>query len=52
MAKQEPLVDVIRLLCLQNLVDKGIKGKDFDKLRLELVHAYGYDIIFMLDNLG
>jgi hypothetical protein len=51
MAKQEPLMEVVRLMCLQSLVDKGIKGKVFDQMRTELVHAYGYEIIFLLDNL-
>jgi hypothetical protein len=55
MARQQPLLDVVRLLCLQSLVvdkEKGfIKPKVFDELRHKLVHTYGYEMIFLLDNL-
>lgn len=34
-----PLHKVLRLLCLQSLVDKGIKGKVFDEIRKEIIHV-------------
>ncbi|KAL4508086.1 hypothetical protein ABPG72_021459 [Tetrahymena utriculariae] len=37
-----PLEKALRLLCLQSLVDKGIKPKQFDDVRKEIVHEYGF----------
>ncbi|KAL4464744.1 hypothetical protein ABPG74_011305 [Tetrahymena malaccensis] len=37
-----PLEKALRLLCLQSLVDKGIKPKQFDDIRKEIVHEYGF----------
>jgi len=49
-AKGEPFVKVLRLLCLYSLTF-GIKPKKFDFLRREIVHTYGYERMFTLNNL-
>jgi len=50
-AKQEPWIRVLCLLCLQSLVGNGIKPTRYDMLRRDIVHAYGYEVVFTLDNL-
>jgi len=47
--QQEPLVKVLRLLCLVSLVNNGIKDLDFWKT--EILQSYGYEAIFTLNNL-
>lgn len=38
-AKQEPLLSVLRLACLHSLVHGGFKAKAFDQLRREIVQV-------------
>lgn len=49
--KQDPLVKVLRLLCLESLIMNGIKQKTLDHLRREIIQAYGYEFLFTLTNL-
>jgi len=42
---------VLCLLCLQSLVGNGIKPAQYDMIRRDIVHTYGYEVIFTLDNL-
>ncbi|KAF9172590.1 hypothetical protein BGX20_005287 [Mortierella sp. AD010] len=49
--KQVPLVQVLRLLCLYSLVNNGLKPKQFDFFRKEILEAYGYEHIQTLENL-
>jgi hypothetical protein len=51
MAVQQPLVKVLRLLCLQSLTNGGIKAKSFDHLRRELLQTWGFELLFTLNNL-
>jgi hypothetical protein len=51
MAVQQPLVKVLRLLCLQSLTNGGIKAKAFDHLRRELLQTWGFELLFTLNNL-
>ncbi|KAK7268246.1 hypothetical protein RIF29_20941 [Crotalaria pallida] len=49
--KQEPLVQVLRLLILFSVTNSGLQKKHFDYLRRELLHSYGFEHIAMLNNL-
>jgi hypothetical protein len=40
-----------RLLCLQSLCAGGIKSSRFDSLRRDVVQIYGYEYLFVLNNL-
>eukprot|EP00301_Raphidiophrys_heterophryoidea_P006293 c12553_g1_i2.p1 GENE.c12553_g1_i2~~c12553_g1_i2.p1 ORF type:complete len:267 (-),score=73.02 c12553_g1_i2:20-820(-) len=46
--KQEPLHKVLRLLCLASLMQSGLKTKQFDFFRREILHTYGYSTLFTL----
>jgi len=50
-ARGEPLVKVLRQLCLACILGGGYTQRDLDAIRQEIVHAYGYDTIFALDSL-
>ncbi|KAL0449411.1 UNVERIFIED_CONTAM: Vacuolar protein-sorting-associated protein 33 [Sesamum latifolium] len=49
--KQEPLVNVLRLLILFSVTNSGLPKKNFDYLRRELLHSYGFEHIVTLNNL-
>lgn len=49
--KQEPLVTVLRLLILFSLTNAGLPKKNFDYLRRELLHSYGFEHMATLNNL-
>jgi len=49
--KQEPLVKVLRLVCLYSLTNNGIREKTFNYLKRDIVHTYGYKYLYTLDNL-
>eukprot|EP00357_Protocruzia_adherens_P031928 CAMPEP_0114991808 /NCGR_PEP_ID=MMETSP0216-20121206/11580_1 /TAXON_ID=223996 /ORGANISM="Protocruzia adherens, Strain Boccale" /LENGTH=590 /DNA_ID=CAMNT_0002355181 /DNA_START=29 /DNA_END=1801 /DNA_ORIENTATION=- len=49
--KQEPIDKVMRLLCLECLIHKGLKQKQFDFFRREIIQTYGYEEVFLLSNL-
>jgi hypothetical protein len=40
-----------RLLCLQSLCSNGIKSSRYDALRRDIVQTYGYEYLFVLENL-
>jgi hypothetical protein len=50
-ASQYPPFRVLRLLCLQSLTGGGIKSSRYDNLRREVVQTYGYEFLFLLQNL-
>eukprot|EP01125_Pyxidicula_operculata_P001470 TRINITY_DN11349_c0_g1_i1.p1 TRINITY_DN11349_c0_g1~~TRINITY_DN11349_c0_g1_i1.p1 ORF type:complete len:649 (-),score=140.94 TRINITY_DN11349_c0_g1_i1:30-1976(-) len=50
--KQEPLVKVLRLMCLYSLTNNGIKDKNYNFLRREILQTYGFKYMFTLDNLS
>jgi hypothetical protein len=50
-ARQEPLVRVLRLMCLHSLASGGVKGTRFDAVRRDVLQMYGFDVLFTLDNL-
>ncbi|EPS70755.1 hypothetical protein M569_04003, partial [Genlisea aurea] len=49
--KQEPLADVLRLLILFSITNSGLPKKNFDYLRREILHSYGFEHIATLNNL-
>eukprot|EP01116_Phalansterium_solitarium_P008766 TRINITY_DN22737_c0_g1_i1.p1 TRINITY_DN22737_c0_g1~~TRINITY_DN22737_c0_g1_i1.p1 ORF type:complete len:656 (-),score=304.25 TRINITY_DN22737_c0_g1_i1:111-2078(-) len=49
--KKEPLLKVMRLLCLQSLTNGGFKPAQFDFFKRELIQTYGYELLFTLNNL-
>jgi len=50
-ACQYPPFRLLRLLCLQSLTAGGLKASKFDILRREIVQTYGYEFLFVLQNL-
>merc|ERR1719494_591352 len=48
---KEPLVKVLKLICLQCYANNGFKGKLFDYYRREIIHTYGFEQILTLTNL-
>jgi len=50
--RQEPLVKVLRLLCLYSLTVGGVKDKQYQHFANELIQTYGYQYLFTLDNLA
>ncbi|KAJ3328092.1 hypothetical protein HDU93_001673 [Gonapodya sp. JEL0774] len=50
--KQEPVEDVIRLLCLYNMAVGGVKGKGYDGWRREVVQTYGYHHLLTFHHLS
>ncbi|KAF8941229.1 hypothetical protein BGZ58_001033 [Dissophora ornata] len=49
--KQVPLVQVLRLLCLYSLVNNGLKPKQFEFFKKEILETYGFEHIQTLENL-
>ncbi|KAG0371871.1 MAG: Sec1-like protein [Linnemannia gamsii] len=49
--KQAPLVQVLRLLCLYSLVNSGLKPKQFEFFKREILETYGFEHIQTLENL-
>jgi hypothetical protein len=50
-ASQYPPFRVLRLLCLQSLTSGGIKASKYEPLKREVVQTYGYEYLFVLQNL-
>ncbi|XP_048421781.1 vacuolar protein-sorting-associated protein 33 homolog isoform X3 [Pyrus x bretschneideri] len=49
--KQEPHVNVLRVLILFSITNSGLPKKHFDYLRRELLHSYGFEHMVTLNNL-
>eukprot|EP01137_Pigoraptor_chileana_P014765 Opistho-2@69810 len=49
--RQEPLLKVLRLVCLMSLAANGLKPKTLDALRDEILQAYGFEYLPTLNNL-
>ncbi|KAK7871304.1 hypothetical protein R5R35_007577 [Gryllus longicercus] len=41
-AQQEPLLKILRLVCMQSVTNSGLKAKVLEHYRREIVHAYGF----------
>ncbi|KAJ4971557.1 hypothetical protein NE237_004656 [Protea cynaroides] len=49
--KQEPIINVLRLLVLFSITNSGLPKKNYDYLRRELLHSYGFEHMATLNNL-
>lgn len=49
--RKEPLFKVLRLVCLQSVVNGGLKPKIFDFYRREILQTYGFEHMLSLNNL-
>lgn len=50
-ARKEPLLKVLRLLCIQSLTNSGLKPKLLDYYKREIVQTYGYQHLPTILNL-
>ncbi|KAI5867055.1 vacuolar protein sorting 33A-like protein [Durotheca rogersii] len=50
-ARDVPLREILRLLCIYSCISGGIKSKDFDQLRRLVLEGYGYQHLLTLHNL-
>lgn len=48
---KEPLQKVLRLLCLSSLTTDGLKQREYDAIRRDIIQSYGYPALFALNNL-
>lgn len=51
MAKQAPLRNVLRLMCMQSIASSGLKPKVLDYYKRELVQVYGLQVLLTIGNL-
>lgn len=50
-ARDTPLPDVLRLLCIYSCISGGIKTKEFDQFRRLILQGYGHQHLLTLHNL-
>ncbi|KAI9812420.1 MAG: hypothetical protein M1827_004651 [Pycnora praestabilis] len=50
-SRQSPLTVVLRLLCLESCVSGGLRPKDLDTFKKQILHAYGFQHLLTLDAL-
>ncbi|XP_076622166.1 vacuolar protein sorting-associated protein 33A [Colletes latitarsis] len=50
-AQQQPLIKVLRLLCIQSLTNSGLKPKLLDYYKREIIQTYGYQHLPTILNL-
>lgn len=50
-AQQQPLLKVLRLLCIQSLTNSGLKSKLLDYYKREIIHTYGFQHLPTILNL-
>ncbi|KAI1213788.1 vacuolar protein sorting 33A-like protein [Annulohypoxylon truncatum] len=50
-ARDVPLREILRLLCIYSCISGGIKSKDFDQFRRLVLEGYGYQHLLTLHNL-
>ncbi|KAG5330460.1 VP33A protein, partial [Acromyrmex heyeri] len=50
-AQQQPLLKILRLLCIQSLTNSGLKPKLLDYYKREIIHTYGYQHLPTILNL-
>lgn len=51
MARDAPVSTILRLLCLESAVAGGLRPKDLDSFRRQILHAYGFQHLLTLDAL-
>ncbi|KAK5554549.1 Vacuolar protein-sorting-associated protein 33 [Exophiala xenobiotica] len=50
-ARDAPLSTILRLLCLESTISGGLRPKDLDSFRRQILHAYGFQHLITLDAL-
>jgi vacuolar protein sorting-associated protein 33A len=50
-ARDVPLPTVLRLLCLESCISGGIRPRDLENFKRQILHAYGYQHLLTLDAL-
>jgi vacuolar protein sorting-associated protein 33A len=50
-ARDAPLKTVLRLLCLESTLSNGIRQRDLDSFKKQILQAYGYQHLLTLSNL-
>ncbi|EXJ57131.1 lysine-specific histone demethylase 1 [Cladophialophora yegresii CBS 114405] len=50
-ARDAPLSTILRLLCLESTVAGGLRPKDLESFRRQILHAYGFQHLLTLDRL-
>jgi vacuolar protein sorting-associated protein 33A len=50
-ARDTPLPTILRLLCLESTVAGGMKPRDLESFKRQVLHAYGYQHLLTLNNL-
>lgn len=50
-ARGTPLPNILRLLCLESTIAGGLRAKDLDTFKRQILHAYGYQHLLTLDRL-
>lgn len=50
-ARGLPLTTILRLLCLESTISGGLRPKDLDNFKRQILHTYGYQHLLTLHNL-
>uniref|UniRef100_A0AAQ4P714 Vacuolar protein sorting-associated protein 33A n=1 Tax=Gasterosteus aculeatus aculeatus TaxID=481459 RepID=A0AAQ4P714_GASAC len=50
-AQKDPLIKILRLMCMQSVCNNGLKQKVFEYYKREILQTYGYEHILTLNNL-
>ncbi|KAI4256524.1 MAG: hypothetical protein L6R42_006172, partial [Xanthoria sp. 1 TBL-2021] len=50
-ARDLPLTTILRLLCLESTISGGLRPKDLDNFKRQILHAYGYQHLLTLHSL-
>ena len=50
-ARDLPLPTILRLLCLESCLSGGLRPRDLDNFKRQILHAYGYQHLLTLDAL-
>ncbi|OAP63522.1 hypothetical protein AYL99_02749 [Fonsecaea erecta] len=50
-ARNAPLPTILRLLCLESTIAGGLRPKDLESFRRQILHAYGFQHLLTLDKL-
>ena len=50
-SRDVPLATILRLLCLESTVAGGLRPRDLDSFKRQILHAYGFQHLLTLDAL-
>ena len=50
-ARSLPLPTILRLLCLESMISGGLRQKDLDSFKRQILHAYGHQHLLTLSSL-